>query len=447
MSWSEEAEMSVLGAIMLDEIAYDAVTEIGLQADDFFFGSNRLIFKAITELAQKAMMIDVVTIVDKLESNNEIEFIKGAGQSGRAYVSYLPSHVPSYDNVKSYAEIVYEHSRKRKFNALAEQVRIMIEQGDSSAEIQDAVGAELIRISEGSSNKTSFNAGEVFKKSIDGLRERMEGRATNYKTGLTDLDSVLRIEAGRVTMIAGRPGMGKSLLANQIIINSCRAGIPTIMFTMEMSAEEVGNRLLCSVGKVDNRFFLEPLEYKYPTEAQAGLSRALAEAKLWPLEVDEKTSASAEHIRTKIRSFLRKQPAYTEEGKGIVLVDYLGLMKMSESNRVHAIGEISKAMKSLAGELKIPIILLHQLNRGVEQRVDKRPVASDLRDSGELEEDMDHIVMLYRDEVYNEDSPSKGIAELIIRKNRTGQNNVTARVAAQLQYYKFSDLAYGGYND
>lgn len=163
----------------------------------------------------------------------------------------------------------------------------------------------------------------------------------------------------------------------------------------------------------------------------------------WNLEIDEKASPAVEYIRNRVRAFLRKQESFQQNGKAVVCIDYLGLMRMSGENRTHAIGKITKAVKSLAQELNIPIILLHQLNRGLEGRPDKRPVLSDLRDSGEIEEDADHAIMIYRDEMYNEDSPDRGMAELIVRKNRTGENNKIVRVNAEMKYYSFSDMCRG----
>lgn len=441
MSWSKEAEQSVLGACMLDELAYEAVSDTGITADDFHSAQHRIIWSAIESVAKAGDQIDVLSVVESLRA-------KGASDDagGIEYVSYLVDVTPSSDGAATYAGIVKEWSRKRQLRTLGETVSMMIADGESPDDVQEYAGSELMRLESGRSLKTSHGAGALLKAAVAELQSRFDGAISEYKTGLSDLDDILRIEGGRCTMIAGRPGMGKSAMANRAIIQSCMDGVPVLCFTMEMPGVEVMNRLICSVGRLDNSFMQNPKGYQYQSEAWDKLAAATNIIKNWPLEIDEKTSATAQHIRNKSRAFFRKQPGYIENKKGMIVIDYLGLMGMSDKNRVHAIGEISKALKALAMELKIPVIVLHQLNRGVEQRPDKRPVASDLRDSGELEEDMDHILVLYRDEQYNEDSPDKGIAELITRKNRTGPNNKTVRVSAQMQFYSFENLQRSNYN-
>lgn len=439
MGWSKQAEQSLLGSCLLEETAFDTVQEVGIKREDFHAAQHKLIWEAIEHLATLGQDVDVVTVVDRLRDKG---VINEAG--GIEYVAWLVDATPSADSAKSYAEIVYQWSRKRQVRSAVDTAGAMLDESEPFVDVMDYLADELMRISAGGSKVTSYSAPDLLKQAIQELEDRHDGKKTDYKTGLADLDAALRLEGGRLTLIAGRPGMGKSALANQVMIQCCRDGIPTLMFTMEMPGVEVMNRLICTVGSVHNGFMQNPAKFPNPDEQWPKLAVATQEIKSWPLEVDEKTSASIQHIRSKAKSFLRKHQKYREEGKGLILIDYLGLMAMSDKNRTHAIGEITKGLKAMCGELKVPVIILHQLNRGLESRPDKRPNLSDLRDSGEIEEDVDHAIMLYRDEQYNPDSPDKGIAELIIRKNRTGQNNTAVRVQAQMQYYQFKNLA-GGY--
>ncbi len=440
MAWSKEAEQSLLGACMLEETAYDAIQEVGVTREDFHSAQHKAIWEAIDHLAGQGKDIDIVTVVERLSDKGQVQ---DAG--GIEYVSWLVDATPNAENAKSYAEIVFQWSRKRQIRSAVESASSMLDESESITEVMDYISDEIARISTGGAKATSFTATELLKNCIQELEDRFEGKKQDYKTGLRDLDEALRLEGGRLTLIAGRPGMGKSSLANQVMIQACKDGVPTIMFTMEMPGVEVMNRLICTVGSVNNQFMKSPAEYKHQDEEWPKLAMATSLINGWPLEVDQKTSASIQHIRSKAKSFLRKHDSYRENGKGLILIDYLGLMSMSEKNRTHAIGELTKGLKAMSGELMVPVVILHQLNRGLESRPDKRPSLSDLRDSGEIEEDVDHAIMLYRDEEYNHDSPDRGIAELIIRKNRTGQNNTAVRVAALMQYYQFKDLA-GGYN-
>lgn len=436
---NKEAEQSVLGACMLEMTAYDTVVETGLTASDFQIAAHRLIWEAICDLASYGTDIDMMTVSDRLIEKGTLE------QAGdKAYIAHLTNTVLSTESVGDYAAIVVKYSRKRQLQVMADNVIMMLAEKSDIESVLEYTSDQVARISEGGSESTAFCARELLKKAVAELEGRFEGYVSDYKTGLNDLDNVLRPEGGRVTLVAGRPGMGKSALANKIIEASCSAKIPTLLFTMEMPGTEVLNRLICAIGRINSQFIQDPKRYA-TADDWSKLTAAASVLKDWPLEVDEKSSASLQHIRSKVKAFLRRQDAYRESGKGIILIDYLGLMKMGDKNRTHAIGEITKGLKALAVEMKVPVILLHQLNRGLESRPDKRPLMSDLRDSGEIEEDVDHIVMLYRDEVYNEDSPDKGIAELIIRKNRTGQNNVAVRVSSQLHHYRFDNLANGYY--
>jgi len=366
---------------------------------------------------------------------------------GVQYLSYIVDITPSIENAVTYAKLIYEHSRKRQLMSLGESIRNRISDGMKADEIQDYTSSELLRIFDGGSTDTSHTAGKSLKAFVDGLQLRYDGVENKYTTGLKDLDGLVNLTAGRLMVIAARPAMGKSTLGQKIADANLRDGVPVIHFTMEMPHDELMERYVSAVGSVNRTFLQDPVSFPSDQQGEewSKLATASTVIKEWPLVIDDKSKPSATDVRNKAKAFFRKQAKYTEEGKGLVIIDQLTLMKLEGDNRVHGLGAITKAMKSLAMELKIPVILLHQLNRSVDSRQgDKRPMPSDLRDSGEIEEDADIITFIYRDEVYNEDTMDKGIAELITRKNRGGRTG-TVRVAAELHYSRFSNLS--GYND
>lgn len=440
MNYSKEAEQSVLGALMLEELAYSLVIDTGIKATDFVNERHQIAFKAMAALAEDGKPLDVVTVAEWLDERKKLDDAGGA-----QYLSLMVDMTPSIENCRAYAEIVVDYSRKRDLANMAAGIDAMREDGEPLEAILDYASAEITRIGEGKSAKTAFTGSEAVKKTMQNLQDKFDNKVTQYKTGLSELDDVLRIEKGRMTLIAGRPGSGKSSMANCIMATNGKADIPTIVFTMEMPADECAGRLVCYCGNVDNSFMQNPNGYGQHDEQMARVATGGLMIKEFPLLIDEKTRASAEHIRASARAFLRRQERYTKDGLGMVIIDYLGLMKMPGDNRTHAIGMITKMLKGLAIEMAIPVVILHQLNRGLENRPDRRPQLSDLRDSGEIEEDVDHAIMVYRDEMYYEDSPDKGLAELLIRKNRTGPNNVCVKVQAIMKHYKFSDRVFQSY--
>lgn len=434
---SREAEAGVLGACMIDDLAFEVVSDHNLTKADFGIHAHALIWEAISDLAQEGSGIDLLTVGNKIESRGQEEQI-----GGLAYLQDIIDMTAASENAGSYAKIIKEGSNKRQISNMAYAALDMLPT-TSSEELQDYISCELMSLGESQSRNTAISVQRALRVTLEQLDEKYNKKEQDYYSGLTDLDDVVKIEGSRVTLVGARPGMGKSALVNVILRANLMKGIPCMLFTMEMPATEATTRLMCAAGSIDNSFFKDPASYRNQDEVWPKVSAAANLIKTWPLEIDEKASPSVEYIRNRVRGFLRKQESFKSNGKALICIDYLGLMKMSGDNRTHAIGKITKAVKGLAQELCIPVILLHQLNRGLEGRPDKRPVLSDLRDSGEIEEDVDHAIMLYRDEVYNEDSPDKGTAELIVRKNRTGENNKTVRVASELKYYDFRDIFRG----
>jgi replicative DNA helicase len=435
MSWSKEAEQSLLGALLLDDLAYDAISGVGINAGDFMADQHRVIFEAIDSVCSSGQAVDILSVCESLRPSGKLD---QAG--GPEYVSYLIDITPSAENVLTYAKIVKEHSRKRQLMALSDGIQIRIGEGDTTEAVIDYVGEASLSVSEGGDKSTAYTAGRALKNFAERLQERQSGILKNYPTGLTDLDDMIRMSPGNLVIVAARPAMGKSTLGQVIAEANLKAGTPVLHFTMEMPNDQLISRYVASVGSVSRSFMTDPAGYKGSDDEWRKVLAASTVIKDWPLTIEDKSGPTVGDIRNKSRAFFRKQEAYKDHGKGLIVIDQLTLMKYEGTNRVHALGGITKALKSLALELGIPVVLLTQLNRSLEQRPNKRPMNSDLRDSGEIEEDADTIVFIYRDEVYNEDSDDKGVAELIVGKAREGRTG-TARVLSQLEYSRFRNFA------
>lgn len=429
---SLEAEQSVLGAVLLDEPMFASVAPV-ITPDDFSDPVNKKVWQAIVDCDGKGTSIDVLTVGDIM------------GMEYMEYLGDLVTMTPSSSNAEAYAEIVSDKAKYRRLHSIGSGIDLMMQDNAKAEEVEEYIGQQLQNATGAKGNKTQSIMGKAVKKLLERTDDRFNGKVQLYSTGLSDLDGVLQLEPGRMMVIAGRPGTGKSTLAQNIIEHNCRQGIPCFNATMEMPEEEVAARMVCSQGGVDSKFLQDPAGYTSTHKAMVDeqwtkLSVGVTATKDWPLMIDYCPGLKLGDFKRRVRAFFHSQPAYKENGKGIMCIDYLGLMKMEGDNRVQGLGAITKALKTFAGEMGIPLLLLAQLNRGVEQRPNKRPMNSDLRDSGEIEEDADIIAFLYRDELYNDDSPDKGIAEIILGKNRGGQS-ATVRALAELKNYRFKNLA------
>tara|TARA_R110000772_G_C13310322_1_gene440460 strand:- start:39061 stop:40371 length:1311 start_codon:yes stop_codon:yes gene_type:complete len=436
MIYSLEAEQSVLGALLLDPDKLSAVSAI-ITAADFYDATNKLVWNAIEKCDKADTSIDMVTVATEI---------------GMQYLSYLgdcADMVPTTANVLSYAKIVADKSKKRKLHAISFGIQNMVEDDAGSDELADYISSEVMNATEGRESNTQTTMGKAIKKLLERTDDRLNGQEELYSTGFKDLDDVMKLEGGRLMVLAGRPSMGKSTFGQNIMENNAKDGIPGYFATMEMPEEEIAARTMCSQGGVDNDFLQDPKgftsKHTDSDDQWPKLSSAVNIAKDWPMEIDYSPGLRIADLKNRARAWFRKQKGYIENGKGILLIDYLGLMKMAGKDRVKEYGEVCKELKRFAGEMGIPIILICQLNRSLEQRPDKRPLMSDLRDSGEIEEDADIIAFVYRDEVYHEDSPDKGIAEIILRKSRNGKIT-TVRLMTELKHYRFRNLARGDYS-
>ncbi|WP_454780587.1 replicative DNA helicase [Legionella sp. WA2022007384] len=437
---SVEAEQSIIGGLMLDNEVWDKVSNKLCEAD-FYRTEHRILFRAISSLVKKDQPFDVVTLLDALKSYNELD---DAG--GEAYLFELANNTPSVANVSAYADIVREKSVQRQLIAVATEIADSAYNpgGRQVPELLDMAETRVFAIGEqtagdgGPENIKSVLVRAVEK--IDALYHNGDA-ITGLATGLSDLDEMTSgLQPSDLVIVAGRPSMGKTtLVMNMAEHAAIKSGKPVLVFSMEMPSDSLAMRMMSSLGRIDQHKIrtgkLDDDDWPRVTSAVHMLSEA-------PLFIDDTPALSPGEMRARARRLAK------DHGNiGLIVVDYLQLMKVpgfGADNRTAEISEISRSLKSLAKELQVPVIALSQLNRSLEQRSDKRPVMSDLRESGAIEQDADLICFIYRDEVYNEDSPDKGTAEIIVAKQRNGPIG-KVRVAFIGKYTRFEDLAFNGY--
>ena len=412
---SIEAEQSLLGGLMLDNAAWDKVADL-IVASDFYRKDHRLIFAGIAELAETSNPCDVVTLSEFLDNRDELD-----ASGGLEYLAMLSNETPGAANVRAYARILRERSTLRSLISAGNQISgsAFATDGRSASDLVDQAERLVFEIAEkGSRGQVGFrHLKSILPDAVDriDLLHQSGGDITGIPTGFTEFDKLTAgLQAGELIVIAGRPSMGKSTLAVNIAESAAiGAKVPTAIFSMEMPAQQLAFRMISSLGRVDQTHLRTG---KFPDEAWSRINTAVQLMSDAPIFIDDSASLSPTEIRARARRLKR------EHGLGLIVVDYLQLMQVhgSTENRATEISEISRSLKALAKELELPIIALSQLNRSVEQRTDKRPVMSDLRESGAIEQDADLIVFIYREEVYNPETPRKGVADINIAKQRNG---------------------------
>jgi replicative DNA helicase len=432
---SIEAEQAVLGGLMLDNNAWDRVADRVVEGD-FYRQDHRLIFRSIADLADKNRPFDVVTLSEWLESRGELE---PAG--GLAYLGNLAKDTPSAANITAYADIVRERSILRQLIAVGTDIAdsAFQAQGRDSRELLDAAEQRVFEIAErGARAQQGFRPIKSLLKNtvehIDMLFER-DDPITGLPTGWNDFDELTSgLQNGDLVIVAGRPSMGKTSFALNIAeYAAIKRQLPVAIFSMEMPGEQLAMRLLSSMGRINQQRLRTG---KLEDEDWPRLTSAVSMFAEVPLFIDDGAALSPTEVRARARRLMR------EHGElGLIVVDYLQLMQVAgtSENRATEISEISRSLKALAKELRVPVVALSQLNRSLEQRPNKRPVMSDLRESGAIEQDADLIVFIYRDEVYNEESADKGIAEIIVAKQRNGPIG-TVRLTFLGQYTRFENF-------
>jgi len=441
---SLEAEQSVLGGLLLDNSAADKVGDI-LAGEDFYNDAHRSVFAAIMNLIADNKPADVVTVAEALGSLKKLDYV-----GGMAYLGALVENVPTAANIRRYAEIVRERSILRRLAAAGGEIADTAYNplGRSVREILDQAETRVFEIAEhGARGQQGF---QELRPLLTQVVERIEllfarenpSDVTGVPTGFTDLDRLTSgLQEGDLIVVAGRPSMGKTALALNIaehIALSTKVKLPVAVFSMEMGATQLAMRLIGSVGRLDQHKIrtgqLSPDDWERLSDALGRLSDAA-------IHIDETAALNALELRARARRLARQYG-----GKlGAIVVDYLQLMQAvaQGENRATEISEISRSLKALAKELRVPVIALSQLNRSLEQRPNKRPIMSDLRESGAIEQDSDLILFIYRDEVYNEDTQDKGVVEIIVGKQRNGPIG-TVKLAFLGQYTRFENLAQPG---
>lgn len=414
---SIKAEQSILGGLMLDNSAWDQVVEI-VQEDDFYRHDHRQIFKAIAHLSEHNKPFDVITLSEWLGSRDELDNV-----GGLAYLGSLAKDTPSAANIKAYAAIVRERSILRQLITVGTNIAnsAYAPDGRDSEELLDQAESSVFKIAEkGARGKQGFvGIKTLLTQAVDRIDTlfQQDNPITGLSTGFTDFDEMTSgLQKGDLIIVAGRPSMGKTTFSMNIAENAAiQSGAPVAVFSMEMPGDSLAMRMLSSIGRINQHSIRTG---KLSDEDWPKLTHAvgiLAEA---PIYIDDTPALTPTELRAKARRLTREVGG----NLGLVVIDYLQLMQVrgSGENRTAEISEISRSLKGLAKELECPVIALSQLNRSLEQRPNKRPVMSDLRESGAIEQDADLIVFIYRDEVYNDDSPDKGSAEIIIAKQRNG---------------------------
>jgi len=417
---SVEAEQSVLGGLLLENEALDKIADV-LNQSDFYRHDHRLIYTHIAKLIEQNRPADIVTVAESLENSAELSSVGGI-----AYLGALAQNTPTAANIRRYAEIVRERSIMRKLvevgSGIAESA--YSPQGRDAQQLLDEAEAKIFKIA-ASGNRGSQGFLDIqtllpkVADRIDYLYQREnQGSVTGIPTGFDDLDErTSGFQPGDLIIVAGRPSMGKTAfslnIAENVALDTKKA---VAVFSMEMGATQLATRMIGSVGRLDqHRMRNGNLE----DEDWVRLTTAIGKLNDAPIFIDEGAGLSSFDVRARARRLHRQTG-----GLGLIVVDYLQLMSgtsgRASENRATEISEISRSLKSLAKELDVPVVALSQLNRSVEQRPDKRPVMSDLRESGAIEQDADLILFIYRDEVYNPDSEDKGTAEIIIAKQRNG---------------------------
>lgn len=412
---SKEAEQSVLGSLMIDSRSWDQVAD-KISADDFYDPRHKFIFTAFEVLARRQSPFDVVTVLEVLKEQDKITAV-----GGEVYLFELSNNTPSAANITAYADIVRERSVLRQLIATGNDIasNALQPEGREVKEILDEAERTVFQIAEqrarGSGPVDLSTLLEVATDKIDDMRNS-PGGITGVATGFADLDQMTSgLQEADLVIVAGRPSMGKTAfsmnIAEHAAINSDK---PVLVFSLEMPGEALAMRMLSSLGSVDQHKLrtgdLSDDDWPNITSAVGILS----EAKMY---IDDTPALTPTDLRARARRVARQH-----DGLSLIVIDYLQLMRGStkSENRATEISEISRSLKALAKELNVPVIAGSQLNRSLEQRQDRRPVMSDLRESGAIEQDADLIMFIYRDEVYNEDSPYKGTAEIIVGKHRNG---------------------------
>lgn len=437
-----EAEESLLSAILLDNNALLDVLDM-LSPEDFYTTSHQIIFDAMTEMFRRSEPVDLVTLTEYLTSRGDIDKISGETYRGATYLSWLTDDVPRAVNAVYYARIIRDKASLRRLIEKANAITRQCYENQSDVDgVIDFAESAVFEISENTIKPSFFSIDKIIEKNIDVLEERQGNKSlvTGVPTGFTRLDQLTAgFQPSDLIILAARPSMGKTAFALNLARNAAvDAGVPVAVFSLEMSKEQLSMRMLCAEARVDSYRLRSGFFSREDWDALTNAASVLSDS---PIYIDDSPDLTSVDIRAKCRRLK------LEKGLGLVIIDYLQLMRgrANVERRDLEISEISRSMKSLAKELNIPVLALSQLNRKLEERGDKRPMLSDLRESGSIEQDADVVAFIYRDEVYNKDenNPERGMAEVILGKQRNGPIGV-AKLTFIGQYTRFENAASEG---
>ncbi len=435
-----EAEESVLGAMMVSEATIEPVLlDVRLQAEDFYRDRHRQIFEAIVRLNENADPVDVLTVAEALERNGALEQI-----GGRDVVAGMAAKVPAPGSAKHYAEIVKQNSLMRRLDAAAKQIQASVAQRDGEpSEMVEHAERLLFQVAHEERAADFREIGDILHQEIDKLEALATGKAevTGVSAGFRDLDDITGgFQPGNLIIVAARPSMGKSSVVCNIAENvAIKSNKPVALFSLEMSEMELAHRFIASQARIAGDRLRKG---RVAAKDWPKVVKACNKLESSPLWIDDSSDLGMLELRAKARRLHAQERSRGHEGLGMVIVDYLQLMRSDDprANRVEQVAQFSRGLKILARELEVPVIGISQLSRAPEQRPDKRPILSDLRESGAIEQDADLVGFLYRDEYYNPETEDTGIAELILAKHRNGPIG-TVRLAFMSHYPKFADLA------
>ncbi|MBB1360615.1 MULTISPECIES: replicative DNA helicase [Shewanella] len=435
---SIEAEQSVLGGLMLDAEAWDRVSE-AVVPEDFYSRSHRMIFTAMQRLMESGQPLDLITVSEQLEIEDQLD---DAG--GFAYLGEIAKNTPSAGNILSYADIVRERAVVRDMIAVAHEIADAgyNPEGRDSSALLDLAETKVFKIAEmrTNANEGPENIKSILEKTVDRIEQlynNPHNGVTGVSSGFNDLDKMTAgFQSGDLIIVAARPSMGKTTFA----MNLCEQAAmnedkPVLIFSLEMPSEQIMMRMLASLGRVDQtKIRTGQLDDEDWARVSSTMGIMLEQGKMY---IDDGSGLTPTEVRSRARRIAREHG-----GLSMIMIDYLQLMQVPslKDNRTLEISEISRSLKALAKELEVPVIALSQLNRSLEQRADKRPINSDLRESGAIEQDADLIMFIYRDEVYNDSSEDKGTAEIIIGKQRNGPIG-RIRLVFQGQFSRFDNYA------
>ena len=407
---SIDAEHSVIGAVLIKPESLDAIS--GLKPEHFYTEAHRDIYRAMIGMSSAGKQIDVITLSVALHEQG----LEGR-TGGLVYLSEIAQNTPSAANVKRYAEIVQGKAIERQLLSACAEIGAIVRSNGPTKDKLNKAQQIVMAISETRQQKQSRVIGDALNDYVSTLERRMAGENRGMSTGIQTLDDRLGggLQDGNLIIIAGRPSMGKSAFSSTISINVAREGKSAAIMSMEMTEFEQIDRVVATLGRVSLQ---DVIDAKLGGDSGERIMAAVGQMRDLPIVIDDEAGLSVHEVMAKSRQIKRKN------GLDILVVDALGLMDYDSNKTVSELGQITKTLKGFAKEMNIPVILLCQLSRKCEERTDKRPILSDLRDSGNIEQDADVVLMLYRDEYYNQNSPDKGIAECLIRKNRQGQTGV-----------------------